>query len=294
MRSLIQFMEQYVTENALDTLEGGHQTAIKGVWFYHSRHGNKLQPFTYQSGIITLAQGNKTIHVGGEPIEYGPNDYLVMGVPMPLQCEAKTVEGKPLMGLTIDIDHGILHRQVRMLQSLGYQPPRPSSKSTYRFCSVKMSIEMQDICRRIMQALCHPYEAHLLGESLLEEVVFQALMSEQGYVLFDLAQYDNHYVRIAKALEKMHADFGSPMSVERLAKEASMSPSAFHQAFRNVTLETPIQYIKKVRLNKARELIQFQGMRVNEAARKVGYNSTSQFSREYKRHFNQTPKSVTP
>lgn len=292
MGSLVELMTRYVDEQHLHQLEGGKQTAIKGVWFYHSRHGNPLQPFTYQSGIITLAQGHKTIHVGGNPVEYGPNDYLVMGVPMPLQCEAKTDDDKPLMGLTIDIDHGILHRQVRKLQELGYQPRRAANKTVFGCRSVKMSADMQDVCRRIMQALTHPYQAELLGESLLEEAVFQALMSEQGYILFDLAQYDGHYVRIAKALEKMHADFSSPMSVERLAKEASMSPSAFHQAFRSVTLETPIQYIKKVRLNKARELIQFQGMRVNEAARQVGYNSTSQFSREYKRHFNQTPKAI--
>lgn len=79
------------------------------------------------------------------------------------------------------------------------------------------------------------------------------------------------------------------MTVQGLAAEANMSVSAFHNAFRSVTLESPIQYIKKVRLNKARELIKLEGRRVNDAARLVGYTSTSQFSREYKRHFNETP-----
>ncbi len=290
MRSLVELMEWYVTQHGLEQLDGGIETAIPGVWFYHSRKGNPRQPFTYQSGIITLAQGYKTIHIGDTPVEYGPNDYLVMGVPLPLQCEARPQDGKPLLGLTLNIDQSILHRQVNQLNILGYQSAQPSNKQALGLKSVRMSDAMQDTCRRIMHALCHPYEAQLLGDSLLEEAVFRALTSEEGHMLFELAHYDGHYQRIAKALDKVHSDYSSAMSVDSLAKAANMSLSAFHQAFRNVTLETPIQYIKKVRLNRARELIHFHGKRVNEAARLVGYNSTSQFSREYKRHFNETPR----
>ncbi|WP_153905797.1 helix-turn-helix transcriptional regulator, partial [Vibrio parahaemolyticus] len=97
---------------------------------------------------------------------------------------------------------------------------------------------------------------------------------------------------VAKALNRVHAEYHEQLNVQTLAEEANMSVSAFHQAFRSVTLESPLQYIKKVRLNKARDLIQLEGKRVNDAARLVGYSSPSQFSREYKRHFNETPRST--
>ncbi|NTU37955.1 helix-turn-helix transcriptional regulator, partial [Vibrio diabolicus] len=132
----------------------------------------------------------------------------------------------------------------------------------------------------------------MLGDLLLEEIVYRTLVSKEGYVLFDLAHQEGSYARVAKALNRVHQAYHEQLSVQTLAEEANMSVSAFHQAFRNVTLESPLQYIKKVRLNKARELIQLEGRRVNDAARLVGYTSPSQFSREYKRHFNETPRST--
>ena len=111
--------------------------------------------------------------------------------------------------------------------------------------------------------------------------------------MFDLAHHDGQYARVAKVLTKMHQNYSEGLTVQHLAEEANMSVSAFHLAFRKVTLESPMQYLKKVRLNKAKELIQLEGLRVSDAARLVGYSSSSQFSREFKRHFNMTPKGST-
>ncbi|MBR9875698.1 MAG: AraC family transcriptional regulator, partial [Vibrionaceae bacterium] len=88
MSSLAESMKQYVDLHELQELEGIKQTAIEGVWFYRSSKGNDRQPFVYQSGIIILGQGHKNIHIGSTPVQYGPEDYLVVGVPMPLECEA--------------------------------------------------------------------------------------------------------------------------------------------------------------------------------------------------------------
>ncbi|MGK0272055.1 MAG: AraC-like DNA-binding protein, partial [Cocleimonas sp.] len=118
-------------------------------------------------------------------------------------------------------------------------------------------------------------------------------VGSEGHVLFDLAHHDGQYARVAKVLTRMHQAYSEGLTVQQLAEEANMSVSAFHLAFRKVTLESPLQYLKKVRLNKAKELIQLEGLRVNDAARLVGYSSSSQFSREFKRHFNMTPKGST-
>lgn len=288
--TLVDWMEQYVEQNGLDDLEGVVGTAIEGVWFYRSSKGNKRQPLVYQSGVIILGQGTKHIYLGDKPVKYGGDDYLVVGVPLPLECEAIADAGKPLMGLTVDVDPQVLHRLVNKLEELNVQPKAMTPARSEGLSSVSMDDDMVDVSCRIMKALCHPVESALLGESLTEELALRALLSSEGHVLFDLAKHEGHYARVAKALEYVHHHYHDSLTVQGLAETANMSISAFHQAFRSVTLETPIQYIKKVRLNKAKELIHLDGLKVSEAARRVGYNSTSQFSREYKRHFNETPR----
>ncbi|WP_159652939.1 AraC family transcriptional regulator [Vibrio atypicus] len=289
---LAKLMQRYVDEKNLNLLEGIVETEINGVWFYRSSQGNQRQPFVYQSGIIVLGQGHKNIYIGNQPVAYGPEDYLVVGVPMPLECEAFAKAGEPLLGLSIDIDSELLHRQVNKLEILGYKPALKSAKDGCGLKSVQMEVNMLNVCERLMSALCDPLETALLAQSLKEELVFRALTGSEGHLLFDLAHHEGHYARIAKALEKVHESYAENLSVQSLAQEANMSVSAFHTAFRDITLESPIQYIKKVRLNKAKELIHLEGKKVNDAARLVGYNSSSQFSREYKRHFNETPRGM--
>jgi len=289
---LAKLMQRYVDEKNLNQLEGIVETEINGVWFYRSSQGNQRQPFVYKSGIIVLGQGHKNIYIGNQPVAYGPEDYLVVGVPMPLECEAFAKPGEPLLGLSIDIDSELLHRQVNKLEILGYKPTIENAKDGCGLKSVQMKVNMLNVCERLMSALCDPLETALLAKSLKEELVFRALTGSEGHLLFDLAHHEGHYARIAKALEKVHKSYAENLSVQSLAQEANMSVSAFHNAFRDITLESPIQYIKKVRLNKAKELIHLEGKKVNDAARLVGYNSSSQFSREYKRHFNETPRGM--
>ncbi|MFM2586793.1 AraC family transcriptional regulator N-terminal domain-containing protein [Vibrio sp. TBV020] len=290
--SLAQLMQQYVDYKKLHDLEGIAETDIEGVYFYRSSQGNSRQPFVYQSGVIVLGQGHKNIYLGNTPVKYGPDQYLVVGVPMPLECESFVENGEPLLGLSLSIDSQVLHRLVNKLETLNCYKPIDDRNRGAGLKSVTMDDGMLDVCKRLIKALCCPIDRKILGESLMEELAYRALMSSEGHVLFDLARHDGHYARVAKALDYLHKNYHESVTVQDLAQQANMSISAFHQAFRDVTLETPIQYIKKVRLNKARELIQLEGIKVGVAARKVGYSSTSQFSREYKRHFNQTPTAI--
>ncbi|EJC7014184.1 XRE family transcriptional regulator [Vibrio parahaemolyticus] len=291
MNTLAETMQQYVEKHDLRNLEGIKQTAIEGVWFYRSSKGNNRQPFVYQSGIIVLGQGHKNIHIGQTPVQYGPDDYLVVGVPMPLECEAFATNNEPLLGISIDISPTLLHKLVKKLEAQKFSNICEDSQRC-GLKSVRMNDAMLDACKRLMKALCNDLDVAILGESLLEEIVYRTLVSKEGHVLFELAHQEGSYARVAKALNRVHAEYHEQLNVQTLAEEANMSISAFHQAFRSVTLESPLQYIKKVRLNKARDLIQLEGKRVNDAARLVGYSSPSQFSREYKRHFNETPRST--
>lgn len=290
MNSLGDLMQSYADRYGFNDLEGIRETAIPNVWFYRSSKGNQRQPFVYQSGIIVMGKGHKHIHIGNQPVHYGPDDYLVVGVPMPLECEAFPEDDSPLLGLTINVDSTLLHRLVNELEAANFQAPVKSNQDGFGLTSVKMADDMLDSCKRLMLALHSDLDTKLLGESLLNEIVYRVLTGTEGHVLFNLAHHDGQYARVAKAMNKMHQSYADGLTVQNLAEEANMSVSAFHSAFRKVTLESPLQYLKKVRLNKAKELIQLEGRRVNDAAHSVGYTSTSQFSREFKRHFNMTPK----
>jgi AraC-like DNA-binding protein len=286
-------MQSYADVKELNSLEGVKSTSVPGVHFYRASEGNGRVPLLYQSGIIVMGQGYKQIHLGEERVSYGPGDYLVIGVPLPLECEAFSENGLPILGMSIDVDSQVLHRLVNLISSEGN-----TASSNLSPC-LNLGIRSESMCdaldeaiKRLLRALHNDLDAKVLGSSIVEEIVFRILNSPNGHILFDLAKHDGHYARIAKVLNRMHKEYAEPITVDYLAEQANMSVSGFHRAFRQVTTESPLQYLKKVRLTKAKELIQVDGKRASDAALMVGYSSTSQFSREFKRHFNATPKSL--
>ena len=294
MQTLANLIQSYIDKKGWNDLEGIKETEIEGVWVYRSSDGNGRQPFTYGSGIILLAQGRKNIYIGDRPVTYASGDYLVVGVPMPLECEAMPIDGEPLLGLSITIDPKRLHKLVKQLEEQGFLESycNKHKVGSSGLESTAMEPLMLDSCTRLMKTLHCEIEANILGDAVINEIVYRALTGAEGRVLFDLAHQDGHYARVAKALSKVHEEYDQTITVQSLAEEANMSVSAFHNAFRNVTFESPLQYLKKVRLNKAKDLIQREGMRISDAARLVGYSSPSQFSREFKRHFNTTPRAI--
>jgi AraC-like DNA-binding protein len=129
----------------------------------------------------------------------------------------------------------------------------------------------------------------MLGRQAVREVVYRVLLGEQGGSLRALASRDDHFARIARVLRHVHDDYASPLSVEAMARKAGMSVAAFHHYFKLVTASSPLQYLKRIRLDQARMLMAHDGYNAGTAARAVGYESASQFSREFKRLFGATP-----
>ena len=282
-------MQRFAEQTGLQELEGSITTRLPGVRFFRTEQGNPRQPLTYQSGVLIMGQGSKTIHLGEQQVAYGPDSYLVVGVPLPLECEAHCSPQEPILGLAIDIDAQSLHQLVDRL----FPPDTPMEPCRAIECglsSVRLSPALLGACERLLDALADETEATLLGPGILQEILYRVLSGPNGYVLLELARHDSHYARIARVLGRIHRDFAAPLTVEGLATEAHMSISSFHRAFRQVTRVSPLQYMKQIRLNRARELIQREGRGIAEAAALVGYNSPSQFSREYKRHFQNNPR----
>jgi AraC-like DNA-binding protein len=296
MSALAPLMQSYADLKSLNELNGAYRTVIPGVKFYRASASSYRQPLLYQSGIIVMGQGRKHIHIADNCVQYGPGDYLVLGVPMPLECEAFAENGLPILGLAIDVDSHTLHKLVGQIEEQKKQSVHVSQQDK---SALDFGVKSNTLCEgfnrtviRLLKTLHNDSEAAILGPAIVEEIVYRALIGENGHILFDLAHHDGHYARIARVLDTLHNKYAELISVENLAEQAHMSVSGFHRAFRQVTSETPLQYLKKIRLNKAKDLIVTDGKQATEAASLVGYSSPSQFSREFKRHFNATPKSL--
>ncbi|MBB1325307.1 AraC family transcriptional regulator [Pseudoalteromonas sp. SR45-1] len=292
MPTIANMLQQYAEHNQLLSFEGTMETVIPGVYFHRATKSSPRQPLIYNSGIIIVGQGHKIIHFPEHQIKYGAGDYLVLGVPVPLECEAFTDNDLPVMGIAIDINPAMLHKLVN--QIMQHKPLSASSSSAQigAVQSATLDTAMELVTHRLLTVLNNPIEADIFGEDIVKELVYRVLCGPQGHTLIGLAMHDGHYARIARTLSTMHSSYANQITVEGLAEDVNMSVSSFHRAFRQVTFESPLQYLKKVRLAKAKELITTSGSKANEAALKVGYTSPSQFSREFKRHFNKTPSEV--
>jgi AraC-like DNA-binding protein len=148
---------------------------------------------------------------------------------------------------------------------------------------------IKDVVLRLLSILQSPIESSVLGKGLVYELLFRIMCGENAAVLYALAMKNTNVAKIEKALKLIHSSCNSAMNVNSLAALVNMSPSAFHRAFNDVTASSPIQYIKKIRLTKARDMLIERRTRVSEAAIHVGYESAAQFSREFKRYFGNSP-----
>lgn len=262
------------------------ETGVPGVTFFWIDEDRPRSPLLYDTGIVILGQGHKEGWLGGRSFRYDAGSCLVLGVPVPFECASYGSPAEPLLGIRLDVDLGTLHSLVaRFAGSLGLDGKGPSSAVE----PLAMDGPLLAAITRLLESLPDPVDRAVLGPAAVEEVIYRILRSEHGRVLYALTQHQTPYAHIAQALERIHGDFAHGLSVEDLARTAGMSVSSFHRTFKEVTGETPLQYLKKVRLLKAKHLLVHEGRRVEEAAHAVGYASPSQFSREFKRYFEVPP-----
>ncbi len=160
-------------------------------------------------------------------------------------------------------------------------------------CATPLDDLLDEAVLRLLRALASPAEARILGAALLREIYFRVLTGVQGPALRAALTHHSHFGKISKALRRIHVHYSEALSVKALAREAGVSVPAFHARFKAITQTSPIQYIKSTRLHKARLLMVQDGASAQTAAARVGYESASQFSREFKRFFGRTPLEET-
>lgn len=268
---------------------GASESHLKGVRLFKETQHIPRKPMLYGPGICIVAQGYKIGYLGGRTFRYDANNYLITMVTMPFECETFATPEEPLLGLYIDIDMSQLHDligRIGLQRDNGY----PGEKELPQgIAPAVMDEDMADSTNRLIKALQSDTDAEILGPGLVREILYRALCGTQGPVLYSLAMYSGTFSQVARALKIVQNDYANKLDVEQLAKTANMSSPAFYRAFKEITSDSPMQYLKKIRLTKARDLMVQESMKAYIAADKVGYESSSQFSREFKRYFGQSP-----
>lgn len=261
------------------------ETGVEGVTIYRRDHPYEKKPLIYKPQIIIMAQGRKNIYLGGEKYTYDENHYFVQTLPLPVECEALIEEGKPMLGMAIKIDPQIIGEMLFGMDS----EPHKNNQIPISIYSAELTDSILDASIRLLESLKSKNETKILGKLYHKEILFRVLNGENGEVLKELVYNNRGLYQISRIISTIHKNYTKPINIQELANEAGMSASAFHTSFKAVTTTSPLQYIKNIRLHKTKELIQQEGEKAYSAAIKVGYESTSQFNREYKRCFGFTP-----
>jgi AraC-like DNA-binding protein len=270
----------------LTSSEGLHATIMDGVQVRRSDRNVPRTPVLYEPSIYIVASGRKKGYVGNRQLEYDPNHYLVLSVPLPFECEAEIGNGEPLLALSVRMDIAIISElATRMDVRLRHDSPHALA------CvhATPLDPALSDAAVRLLECLRFPVDAEILGPSIMREITYRVLCGPRRETLLAMLGRNGQAARIHAVLRRMHARYSEPLDISRVATEAGMSISALHHQFKAVTSTSPVQYLKAVRLHKARLLMLQDGIGAAVAADRVGYQSTSQFSREFKRLFGHSP-----
>jgi len=253
---------------------------------YVDQHSPR-QPVMYEPGIVIIFQGHKVGYCGSKVFQYDPRNYLLMTVPLPFECETFASPQQPLVGMAVNIDTQMLQDLLIDIGDDDYLM-KPYADSNGVNCA-PLGDEMLCATERLLDVMERPLDARVLGPQIVREILYYVLRGSCGASLQELVNRHTHFSQIARALRRIENQYAESLNVEALASEVNMSVSAFHHNFKAVTNTSPLQYVKSYRLHKARLLMVHDGLKASTAAIRVGYESASQFSREFKRFFGVTP-----
>ncbi|QGY40262.1 helix-turn-helix domain-containing protein [Pseudodesulfovibrio cashew] len=268
------------------------ESAYPGIRFFKETQHVRRRPMLYNPGLCIVASGTKIGHLGGQSFHYDADNYLVVSVTMPFESESFPDEDEPLLGVYIDIDMGQLNTLISQMDLQAEFSDMEDKGYPLGIGPSTMDGDMKDAVTKLLKALRSEREAKILAPGLVREIYYRALCGSQARVLYSLAKGNSSFAQVGRVISLMEGNYNEKLDVQQLAESAHMSVSAFHKAFKEITADSPLQYLKKIRLSRAKDLIVQENMKAYLAADAVGYESPSQFSREFKRHFGQSPAEI--
>ncbi|WP_084763112.1 AraC family transcriptional regulator [[Scytonema hofmanni] UTEX B 1581] len=265
---------------------GVHPTAISQLEFMRESDTSATMQGVAEPILGIVVQGKKEVLLNEETYGYGVAQYLVVSVDLPLcGCAIKATEAKPYLGFKLDLD------PVQLCDIIAQTNPGMGKKenSVRGWFISDADPSLIDCAIRLTRLLDTPQDIPFLAPMIVREIYYRLLIGEQGEAVRQIATSGSNMQRIAEVIKLIKADFTKPLRVEDLALQANMSPSSFHRHFKEVTSMSPLQYQKQLRLLKARHLMLAENADATHTAYQVGYESPSQFSREYSRMFGASP-----
>lgn len=266
--------------------EGDTPTEIEGLRLYRRSEPSACASAAYEPSLVVFVQGQKRINVGKTTHICDGSNFLLTSVDLPVVSQViAATEKEPILGLLLKLEMPAV-REILSQQEFHL---REESADARAMAVGVSSIELLDACSRLVDLLDTPQDIPFLGSLIQREIVFRLLRSPQGKHLRAIATLGEQSHRTAKAVEWLRTNYAKPLRVEQLATMARMGVSTLHHQFRSMTAMSPLQYQKQLRLHVARERMLNEGLDAASAAFEVGYESASQFSREYSRFFGQPP-----
>ncbi|CAK6488151.1 HTH-type transcriptional activator RhaS [Pantoea sp. Nvir] len=270
---------------ALAPQEGYNLTPLPDVRLLRANRPLSRTPVLYDPGIVIVLQGRKRGYFGDRVYCYDAQHYLAVSVPVPFIMETDASAEAPLLAIYMHLDLPVAAELLLQMEQAGatvtHQPAG--------MVSTPLDDALQRSVTRLLYALGDPLQAALLGPALVREIYFHVLSGEQGGELRAALTQQGAFGKIAQALRHIHQHYAQELDIAQLARRAGMSHATFHAHFRAVTQTSPMQYVKSIRLHQARLLMVRQQMTAAGASLAVGYESPSQFSREFRRLFGRSP-----
>jgi AraC-like DNA-binding protein len=267
--------------------DGAFQLRLPGTYAVRlSRISSEPIHGTIGPALCVAAQGAKIVMLGREVFEYDPAHLLVLAVDLPVSSQVVRASRKdPYLGFVMDLDPS----NVAQLAARVYPRGVPKARDARGLYVGNASDAIIDAVTRLLELMAHPEDADLLGPLVIDEILIRLLRTSIGCRVAQIGQPKSGVQRMGEAVSWIREHFAQPVTVEEMAASVHMTASSFHQRFKAVTSLSPLQYQKVLRLHEARRLMLFQKMDANDACRRVGYLSPSQFSREYARFFGSAP-----
>ncbi|MDF4913782.1 AraC family transcriptional regulator [Vibrio parahaemolyticus] len=263
-----------------------YDTPISGLRFSRWTAPTPPTSYTHNPSICLIAQGRKRVLLGEESFIYDANHFLISSVDLPIIANIiEASEEQPYLGLIVELDLTEIS-QLIIDSELAFTQSKEAQKG---IAVGELSESLLDAFVRLAELLDEGQNIKILAPIIKREIFYRLLMSEQGTRLHQIVTAGSHSHQIAKAIDWLKNNFVKPLSVGDLASYTGMSKSSFYTHFRSMTSMTPLQFQKKLRLSEARRLMLTENLDAMAATFKVGYESPSQFSREYSRLFGAPP-----
>lgn len=266
--------------------DGVHETAVPSLFVIRDAQASAPRYGMYKPSLCLVVQGAKEVWLERERYVYGPEDYLVASVHLPVTARvAEASPDMPYLGLRMEFSPDQI-LEVARESGLRTKPKETSGRGLF---VSRMDQPLLDAVGRLVRLLDAPRDIPVLAPLITKEIVYRVLQGRYGEQLAQMAAEDGSARQIRIAVEYILRHYDQPIRVEELAELANMSVSSFHRHFKSVTNMSPGRYQKRIRLQEARRLLLSGDVNASDAAFRVGYASPSQFSREYARMFGHPP-----